>query len=107
MRLPASPAWTCASATDQHDPVVAPRMRMPMRRALRLGLIVAALAAGSGAAAQDKVAVGVLRFGASGPVLVAGGRGSFKQGGRDVGLKCFDAARASAGAAGRRGGRVC
>src|SRR5262245_55906336 len=67
--------------------------RMPMRRALRLGLVVAALVAGSGAAAQDKVAVGGLRFVSSGPLFVAVERGYFKQEGLDVELKFFDAAQ--------------
>src|SRR5215475_13886820 len=64
-----------------------------MRRVLRLGLLAAALFAGQGAAAQEKVAVGVLRFVSSGPLFVAMERGYFKQEGLDVDLKFFDAAQ--------------
>jgi NitT/TauT family transport system substrate-binding protein len=67
---------------------------MPMRRALRLVLVLAAMVvAGPGAAAQDKVAVGVLRFVSSGPLFVAVERGYFKHEGLEVELKFFDAAQ--------------
>ena len=64
-----------------------------MRRALYLALIAIALTIASGAAAQDKVAVGVLRFVSSGPLFVAVERGYFRQEGLDVELKFFDAAQ--------------
>jgi NitT/TauT family transport system substrate-binding protein len=45
------------------------------------------------AAAQEKVAVGVLRFVSSGALFVAAEKGYFKQEGLDVALKFFDAAQ--------------
>jgi NitT/TauT family transport system substrate-binding protein len=66
---------------------------MPMRRALGIGFAIAALLGGEPAAAQDKVAVGVLRFVSSGALFVAVERGYFKQEGLDVDLKFFDAAQ--------------
>jgi len=61
-------------------------------RALILAL-AAALLASHGAAAQERVAVGVLRFVSSGPLFVAVDRGYLKQEGLDVELKFFDAAQ--------------
>jgi NitT/TauT family transport system substrate-binding protein len=66
---------------------------MPMRRALGIGFAIAALLGGEPAAAQDKVAVGVLRFVSSGALFVAVERGYFKQEGLEVDLKFFDAAQ--------------
>jgi ABC-type nitrate/sulfonate/bicarbonate transport system substrate-binding protein len=62
-----------------------------MRRALRMALALAAVLAAIPAAAQEKVAVGVLRFVSSGALFVAVERGTFKQEGLDVDLKLFDA----------------
>lgn len=62
-----------------------------MRRVL--ALIAAVLVMGSGAAAQDKVSVGVLRFVSSGPLFVAVERGYFRQEGLALDLKFFDAAQ--------------
>src|SRR5262245_19901163 len=64
-----------------------------MRRALGLSLVLAALLAGRPADAQDKVAVGVLRFVSSGALFVAVERGYFRQEGLDVELRFFDAAQ--------------
>ena len=56
-------------------------------------ILAAALLASHAAAAQEKVAVGVLRFVSSGPLFVAVERGYFKQEGLEVDLKFFDAAQ--------------
>src|SRR6476619_2619074 len=45
------------------------------------------------AAAQEKIAVGVLRFVSSGPLFVAFEKGYFKREGLDLDLKFFDAAQ--------------
>ena len=56
-------------------------------------LVLATLAVTGPAAAQEKVAVGVLRFVSSGPLFVAVEKGYFKQEGLDLDLKFFDAAQ--------------
>jgi NitT/TauT family transport system substrate-binding protein len=64
-----------------------------MRQALRSLYVLAALLAATPAVAQEKVAVGVLRFVSSGPLFVAVERGYFRQEGLDLDLKFFDAAQ--------------
>jgi NitT/TauT family transport system substrate-binding protein len=68
-------------------------MPMAIRRALWTTLALAALLAAGPAAAQEKVAVGVLRFVSSGALFVAMERGYFKQEGLDLDPKFFDAAQ--------------
>jgi len=60
---------------------------------LRAAVVLAALIAAWPAAAQQKVAVGVLRFVSSGALFVAVERGYFKEEGLDPDLKFFDAAQ--------------
>jgi NitT/TauT family transport system substrate-binding protein len=68
--------------------------REPMsRRGLLPALVVAALIAAAPAAAQEKVAVGVLRFVSSGALFLGFERGYFKEQGLDLDLKFFDAAQ--------------
>ena len=59
----------------------------------RVAAVGAALIAGVPAAAQEKVAVGVLRYVSSGARFVAEERGEFKREGLDLDLKFFDAAQ--------------
>src|SRR5215216_67916 len=66
---------------------------MPIWAVLPIIVALAALLAGTPAVAQDKVAVGVLRFVSSGPLFVAVERGYFQQEGLAVDLKFFDAAQ--------------
>jgi NitT/TauT family transport system substrate-binding protein len=68
-------------------------MSMSISRALQTMCLVAAVLAASSAVAQEKVAVGVLRFVSSGALFVAVERGYFKQEGLDLDLKFFDAAQ--------------
>jgi NitT/TauT family transport system substrate-binding protein len=68
--------------------------RMSLRSSgLRLLLLVLALVAAAPVSAQEKVAVGVLRFVSSGALFVAVERGYFRQEGIEVDLKFFDAAQ--------------
>lgn len=67
-------------------------MSLASRRAL-LGAVFAAPLLASPAAAQDKVAVGVLRFVSSGGFYLAVERGYFKAEGIDVEIKYFEAAQ--------------
>ena len=64
-------------------------------RTARIGaaIVGAWLALAAPAAAQEKAAVGVLRFVSSGALFVAAEKGYFKQEGLDVELKFFDAAQ--------------
>jgi NitT/TauT family transport system substrate-binding protein len=57
------------------------------------GLLTGALASSAPAFAQEKIAVGVLRFVSSGPLFIAVDKGYFRQEGLDVDLKFFDAAQ--------------
>jgi NitT/TauT family transport system substrate-binding protein len=66
---------------------------MSLTRAVRTLCALAVVLAASPAPAQEKVAVGVLRFVSSGALFVAVERGHFKQEGLDVDLKFFDAAQ--------------
>jgi NitT/TauT family transport system substrate-binding protein len=66
---------------------------MLLTRAVRTLCALAVVLAASPAQAQEKVAVGVLRFVSSGALFVAVERGHFKQEGLDVDLKFFDAAQ--------------
>jgi NitT/TauT family transport system substrate-binding protein len=66
---------------------------MPFIQALRTVCVLALLCAATAATAQEKVAVGVLRFVSSGALFVAVERGHFKQEGLDLDLKFFDAAQ--------------
>ena len=66
---------------------------MTLRRFAALVAAVASLAFAAPAAAQEKVAVGVLRFVSSGPLFVAVEKGYFKQEGLDPKLTFFDAAQ--------------
>src|SRR6266849_476248 len=71
-------------------------MPMPLRRALQVGFMLAALLAAASAApaaAQEKVAVGVLRFVSSGALFLSFERGYFKEQGLDLELKYFDSAQ--------------
>lgn len=63
------------------------------QRAVRIALALLALLAAAPAAAQEKVAVGVLRYVSSGALFVALERGEFKAQGLDLELKFFDAAQ--------------
>src|SRR5215472_16828949 len=66
-----------------------------MRRAWRIAVALAALAAAAPkpSAAQEAVAVGVLRFVSSGALFLGFERGYFKEQGLDLELKYFDAAQ--------------
>jgi NitT/TauT family transport system substrate-binding protein len=66
---------------------------MLMSRALQILCVLASVLFASCAAAQEKVAVGVLRFVSSGALFVAVERGHFKHEGLDLDLKFFDAAQ--------------
>jgi NitT/TauT family transport system substrate-binding protein len=66
---------------------------MLLTRALPNLCALAVVLAASSALAQEKLAVGVLRFVSSGALFVAVERGHFKQEGLDVDLKFFDAAQ--------------
>ena len=66
---------------------------MSLRQALRTVCVLALLCVATAATAQEKVAVGVLRFVSSGPLFVAVERGHFKHEGLDLDLKFFDAAQ--------------
>lgn len=66
----------------------------PMTRLLSALSIAAGLALGAApAAAQDKVAVGALRFVSNGPLFMALEQGFFKAEGLDVDIRFFDAAQ--------------
>jgi NitT/TauT family transport system substrate-binding protein len=66
---------------------------MLLSRALRTLCALAVVLAASPAPAQEKVAVGVLRFVSSGALFVAVERGHFRHEGLDLDLKFFDAAQ--------------